>query len=187
MLLYVTLVSPCPSLSHFRGRQPKREGDGRRPPSIPLRLIAAMRRPVCPCPVRPPLSSLMKYRLVFVGGKGRRKELDSLTGSLEAGWFPDVPLPSVSQFHKLGSGRERKTMGWLAELLLPLQYRLFWQRRRRGWRAARKRRGRMYRSTGGMARKEGRRGGRQEKAVGLINTLRRHWDRVVVESFRLKS
>ena len=30
------------------------------------------------------------------------------------------------------------------------------------------------------------RGGRQEKAVGLINTLRRHGDRVVVESFRLK-
>ena len=30
------------------------------------------------------------------------------------------------------------------------------------------------------------RGGRQEKAVGLINTLRRHGDRVVDESFRLK-
>ena len=30
------------------------------------------------------------------------------------------------------------------------------------------------------------RGGRQEKAVGLINTLRRHGDRVVVASLRLK-
>ena len=163
MLLHVNLLSPCPSLTFVDGSQNGRVTDE----VLPLRLIAAMRRPVCPCPVRPPLSSLMKYRLVFVGGKGRRKELDSLTGSLEAGWFPDVPLPSVSQFHKLGSGRERKTMGWLAELLLPLQYRLFWQRRRRGWRAARKRRGRrgrMYRSTGGMARKEGEEGRKRQSA-----------------------
>ena len=73
----------------------------------------------------------MKYRLVFVGGKGRKK-LDSLTGSLEAGWFSDVPLPLSLTISQIGfGGRERKTMGWLAELLLPLQYRLFWQRRRR--------------------------------------------------------
>ena len=52
MLLLVTLVSPCPSLPHFRGRQPKREGDGRRPPSPSYRGHEAAGLPMPSPPAR---------------------------------------------------------------------------------------------------------------------------------------
>ena len=122
----------------------------------------------------------MKYRLVFVGGNGR-KELDSLTGTREqAGWFSDVPLPSHNFTNWVRGGKEKRWVGWLS-CSFHCSIAFFGSG---GDGEGGKKEEREDVSINRRNGEEGR-GGRQEKAVGLINTLRRHWDRVVFESFRL--
>ena len=164
-------IHPCPSLTFVDGSQNGRVTDDVLPPSIPLRLIAAMRRSAHP--VRPPLSSLMKYRLVFVGGKGR-------SSILSPGWFSDVPVPSHNFTNWVRGGKEKRWVGWLScSFHCSIAFFGSGGDGEGGKKEEREEEGGCIDQPEEWRGRGGREGGRQEKAVGLINTLRRHGDRVV--------
>ena len=161
MLLLVSLKESLPpSLTFVDGSQNGRVTDDVLPP----RLIAAMRRSIGPRLGQSALlSSFMKYRLVFVASVG--KELDSLPRALARSEHV-CSLSDVPSYNFTNWVREKKNDGQ-TDLLLPsiavspfLATAVLQERGERG---------RMYRSTGGMAGKYVRKPGRQ--AVGLINTL----------------
>ena len=147
------IPDPAP---YFRGRQPKWEGDGRRPSSPGLSRPKDGHEAVGRGQPAFWLSSFMKYRLVSASpkrGKAARFSLAVTWTMLVWRAFSDVPSYNFTNWV-----RERKTMGSArapSSFVPSIAVSPFLAA---AWRATRKRRveWRMYRSTGGMARKAGR-------------------------------
>ena len=56
-------------------------------------------------------AAVQSYEIWACLRRWERKELDSLTGSLEAGWFSDVPLPLSLTISQIGFGEGKKNDG----------------------------------------------------------------------------